>query len=277
MHISLFFFLKPNCILIFCFPPLPSEYEVNKYVEVKVSSAEDRYAIGLLNIISHLKNLLLCRKGCIREISVFGMPFGQELMVVGTVDELRFNSMDQLELVEFKTRGNTSSPIGRAQMKGYKMQTMLYKQLLDELVDGRVNGEVVLLQMCLNPDRILQDELADLIQDRTEDGITLGQLMTKTLSLFRLLPYVQVLTVEISSQSSGTIVAKETVEFDFDWLSGNVRHCLAYWKGERGAEGVDIEDAWKCRSCVFYEECDWREKKNQIYAQKNCLHKTNRK
>ena len=247
------------------------DHEVNTYINVKVTTREDNYAIRLINIISDLKNFLLFGKHCLREIPIFGVPLGRRFLVVGTVDELRFNSQDRLELVEFKTRGNISMPVGNAQMQGYKMQMMMYKQMLDELVEGRVDGEACLIQLDLDANHVLCDELLLTIRQEGQDCITLGQLMTTALQQFQFLPYVQVLTLEFSSQESGKIVAKETVEFDSDWLQQSVHHCLAFWRGERDVEGVDIEDAWKCRSCPFYEDCDWRMKMNQICAQKNRL------
>ena len=36
------------------------------------------------------------------------------------------------------------------------------------------------------------------------------------------------------------------------------RH-LEWWHGERGTQGVDIEDCWKCTFCIFQGLCEWRE------------------
>jgi exonuclease V len=34
---------------------------------------------------------------------------------------------------------------------------------------------------------------------------------------------------------------------------------MEWWHGERQATGVDIEEAFKCRSCEFASDCSWRQ------------------
>ena len=38
---------------------------------------------------------------------------------------------------------------------------------------------------------------------------------------------------------------------------------MAWWRGERKARGVDIEEAFKCKSCEFAADCSWREGMDQ--------------
>ncbi|KAH8173517.1 exonuclease V - a 5' deoxyribonuclease domain-containing protein [Sarocladium implicatum] len=40
-----------------------------------------------------------------------------------------------------------------------------------------------------------------------------------------------------------------------DYLS----HYMPWWRGERKADGVQIEEAFKCRTCEFVEDCTWRQ------------------
>lgn len=40
-----------------------------------------------------------------------------------------------------------------------------------------------------------------------------------------------------------------------DYISGY----MEWWRGERNAKGVDIEEAFKCRTCEFVEDCEWRQ------------------
>ncbi|XP_038056806.1 exonuclease V-like [Patiria miniata] len=250
--------------------------EVNKYVPVKAKTREDRYSIRLINIIVSLRGLLLCGEPCAREIPIFGMPLGHQFLVVGTIDELRFDSHGRFELVEFKTRGDLSRPIRRQQMQAYKMQMMLYKQMLDDLVRGRVDGREVLRSLRMDPDQVLIDELLPYVRalgDGLRTSITLGELMTIVLQQFEFLSHVEVLTLEFSGRDNSATVAKETVEFDADWLRQRLDHCRAYWTEEREVEGVDIEDTWKCRICAFYDTCQWRQKMNEICAQKNTVGK----
>jgi exonuclease V len=34
---------------------------------------------------------------------------------------------------------------------------------------------------------------------------------------------------------------------------------MEWWKGQREAKGVDIEEAFKCRTCEFASDCSWRQ------------------
>jgi len=33
---------------------------------------------------------------------------------------------------------------------------------------------------------------------------------------------------------------------------------LEWWDGKRSTKGVEIEEAYKCRTCEFEEGCSWR-------------------
>ncbi|RDA85677.1 hypothetical protein CP532_4630 [Ophiocordyceps camponoti-leonardi (nom. inval.)] len=41
-------------------------------------------------------------------------------------------------------------------------------------------------------------------------------------------------------------------------LDGYLSRYMSWWRGERRAVGVDIEEAFKCRSCEFAPDCEWR-------------------
>lgn len=43
---------------------------------------------------------------------------------------------------------------------------------------------------------------------------------------------------------------------------------MAWWRGERKAEGVDIEEAFKCQSCEFAADCEWRQGMDEQLVQK---------
>lgn len=41
-----------------------------------------------------------------------------------------------------------------------------------------------------------------------------------------------------------------------EYLADNMR----WWRGEREPRGVQLDEGWKCQSCEFAGECEWREK-----------------
>lgn len=46
-------------------------------------------------------------------------------------------------------------------------------------------------------------------------------------------------------------------------LSIYLERYMAWWQGEREAEGVNIEEAFKCRTCEFAADCTWRQEMDE--------------
>lgn len=103
---------------------LARELESEDYVDVKIESDEDIFAIKVLNLYSHLKNLKAL-KFC-REVPIFGRV--GKLFLLGKIDELRWTK-DGIEICEFKTRTKACLP-GKAQQITHDFQLMIYKVLL---------------------------------------------------------------------------------------------------------------------------------------------------
>lgn len=43
---------------------------------------------------------------------------------------------------------------------------------------------------------------------------------------------------------------------------------MSWWRGEREARGVDMEEVFKCRSCEFVADCSWRQAMDDERAQR---------
>ena len=76
------------------------------------------------------------------------------------------------------------------------------------------------------------------------------------------------LIIEYTCQDKDDVFATLYVAYDEDWLLKNVQKFEEYWLGQRFAQGVDIEDAWKCSMCSFADNCDWRRAKVQQLQKK---------
>ena len=87
------------------------------------------------------------------------------------------------------------------------------------------------------------------------------------------MPTVSAVRIEYTFQDDGKPFAEDTVDYDKSWLEKQLRMFLSYWSGKRGPTGVDIEEAWKCRSCVYSDDCSWRIKKHEEFKQKNASKK----
>ena len=70
-----------------------------------------------------------------------------------------------------------------------------------------------------------------------------------------------VLKVEYRTQTDGAILGVKTFLYDDEIISGYLEDGMRWWKGDREARGVCIEEAYKCNWCEFADECDWRREK----------------
>lgn len=70
-----------------------------------------------------------------------------------------------------------------------------------------------------------------------------------------------VLKVEYRSQSDGAILGIKTFLYEECVLSAYLEDGLRWWRGERDARGVCVEEAYKCGFCEFADDCDWRKTK----------------
>lgn len=63
---------------------------------------------------------------------------------------------------------------------------------------------------------------------------------------------------EEDDQKAGSFLGSNILFVDHNVLDQYLAEDMQWWKGERDPYGVQIEEAYKCRSCEFVEECDWR-------------------
>ena len=53
------------------------------------------------------------------------------------------------------------------------------------------------------------------------------------------------------------LLGYKSFQFNSHFLHAYLSEALAWWRGQRDANGVRLEEAWKCRSCEFRNECEW--------------------
>ena len=82
--------------------------------------------------------------------------------------------------------------------------------------------------------------------------------------------HVSNLVIDYSCQDKDVVFASIPVKYEEVWLLETVSKCEQYWMGQRFAQGVDIEDAWKCSMCSFADNCEWRiAKSNELTIRKS--------
>lgn len=67
------------------------------------------------------------------------------------------------------------------------------------------------------------------------------------------------LRVQYVYRGDGRELDVHVFPFSNDALNDYLSSYMAWWRGERKAGGVAIEEAFKCRSCEFVADCSWRQ------------------
>ncbi|KAI2656271.1 Exonuclease V [Labeo rohita] len=225
---------------------------------------QDTEAIKLLNMLHMIP--LLEAGDRVREFPVFGVQEG--VFVMGVIDELMYNQKGELVLNELKTRKQNSLP-SSAQDKVNCFQVGLYKLLFDGLVRGEVKKDHVLNHLKLRSSQVLgagiQAHAKSIgVQVTTFEEVVDALLITVSCSD---LPCVDLLQIEYYHQGSSGPIGTRVAPFDEAQIRAELQGHLTYWKGQREPKGVDIEEAWKCRSCLYEETCDWAKNRLQVSDQ----------
>ncbi|MCJ1386884.1 hypothetical protein MMC17_010012 [Xylographa soralifera] len=210
----------------------------------------------------------------------------------GVLKSLRLmrKKTSKVYLTDVKTRGTKTIPKG-ASFRTTLMQLMLYHFLLSDLATNKVDADVLFDRYELNSaanfsdgfiaqvgglNATFYDAPSDLFQssqvaESNQDSMSLllehnsmKQLWGLMISEFsRTMPaginsIGNVLKAEYRDQTDGSILGIKTFMYDRNVIQDYIDDELRWWKGEREAQGVVIEEAYKCRSCEFEEGCEWR-------------------
>lgn len=210
-------------------------------------------------------------------------------------------------LIDVKTRAS-SWPVTKAILRPAKIQLLLYHRLLSDIAAGRLDFFKVFRRYGLDPDDTFSDgfiaQMGDLHDEIFEDPASsntsaatahevhdeefmssqqaTGLLKYQTLrDLLSLVKEEVKLTFPKGYDSMGVMLRVQYVHRDdgreldlHDFpvsskaLDGYLTRYMAWWKGERKASGVDIEEAFKCRTCEFASDCSWRNTMAEEHMQK---------
>ena len=211
--------------------------------------------------------------------------------------------LPRIYISDVKTRGVRSLPKG-ASFRPTFMQLLLYHRLLADLVTGKVNTHLLFSRYDLNPDVPFTDsfiaQIGNLNQHDGPDQLdnddfppqetalsSSQDTMTVLLehnSLTSLWAFMieefkaafplgtkslgQVLKAEYRDANTGDIMGAKTILYEPDTLEEYLSEEMEWWRGERSAKGVGIEEAYKCGSCEFAEGCEWRANKIEEHVGK---------
>lgn len=232
-------------------------------VQVEVASKEDKWAIVCLNCITQLAELDARQK--VREMPVFGKPFGMGMFIYGIIDEIFFNETGEPEILELKTRAKSARLPSTTQQKRTELQVMLYMKLLNDVLFEKTTPDDFVSSLGLAKDKKLSE---DPITFATRHGIfciTFGDILNALFMRIQCtnVSEVKCAIIEYCAQEDCRVMKRKRVSFDEKWLEMELGKLLSYWKGERPTTGVEIEEAWKCLRCDFADICTWRMKKEE--------------
>ncbi|XP_053432239.1 exonuclease V [Nycticebus coucang] len=229
---------------------LARELELHDLVTIPITTKEDTWAIRFLNILSMIPTLQ--SEGCVREFPVFGEVEG--LLLVGVIDELHYTAKRELELVELR------HPVLPLEAQKDYFHVSLYKCIFDAMVQGKVTPASLIYHTKLCPEKALGPSVLKHAQQEGFSLKSLGDLMELVFLCLTLsdLPVINILKVEYIHQETATLLGTELIAFDEKEVRSKVQHHMAYWMGHRDPQGVDVEEAWKCRTCDYAGICEWR-------------------
>lgn len=191
-------------------------------------------------------------------------------------------------LTDVKTRNHKSLPKGPS-FRGTEMQLMLYRRLLASLVNNDMDAEIIFERFGVSSSRPFSDSLIaqlsglDLnLSTHADEGSVnpieseddamdellahnnLGKLWSLMVQEYQLaLPngpgsLSPVLQAEFRAAQGGHIIGSKTFAYDHERIEKYVAEEIRWWRGDRPARGVDVEEAFKCGICEFADTCSWR-------------------
>lgn len=226
-------------------------------------------------------------------ISQFFKAAGGQSIAEATRSKRRSQSK-KVYLCDVKTRGVKSLPSGPA-FRPTKVQLMLYHRLLAALATNTIDFSILTARYGLDDTKVFSDSFLaqvgslndEFFYDAPEthnsqesepswsqDSMTtllahnnLSALWSLMISEFQMtLPdgvdsLGKVLKAEYRSRDTGEIIGSKEFAMDDDDLTTYIEYEMEWWKGEREAKGVAVAEAFKCRSCDYADDCEWRLKK----------------
>ncbi|KAL9019361.1 MAG: hypothetical protein Q9185_003347 [Variospora sp. 1 TL-2023] len=216
-----------------------------------------------------------------------------------TLTQVNFGAPDQsppeppepssnVYITDIKTRATRSVPKA-ASFRPTLMQLMLYNRLLSTMAAGGIDTGILFSRYDLRADEpftdafiaqmsgmFSSDSVSPSSSSSSSEADTLSLLLAHNSlnSLWSLLTHElrltfplgatsvgRVLKAEYRHASDGQIMGSKTLRMDDALLDAYMAEGLRWWRGERHAVGVCLEEAYKCGSCEFADDCGWRKGK----------------
>lgn len=183
--------------------------------------------------------------------------------------------LPKVYLLDVKTRGSRI-PVSKALLRPAKIQLLLYHLLLCDIAAGRLDFSKLFSRYGLDSGGLFSDGFVSQMSGLHTENETSTSIpdMENCKNLSELVKVVEdeirlafplgeasigrTLRVQYVHREDGSQIDAHDFPVSEDALDDYLTHYMTWWHGERSAAGVDIEEAFKCRTCEFSSNCSWR-------------------
>jgi exonuclease V len=224
--------------------------ELARETAVETETRDDAVFVLMLNVRNGLEQLM--SEGMTRELYVFGRAAG--FPVAGIVDELSIRDGRTIVL-DHKTRLRPTLPPPPS-VKPTEVQVMLYRKLLEDLLEGRYTYEDFAMDAGLDTPGEISPGLKEQLEaaDIVIEDVSVERLARGVFEAFRRLPPLSdFLIVRYIHQATGDHIGDKAILYDAKFLAHKLSHASKFWEGQRKAARAGFRERWKCNYCEYKE------------------------
>jgi exonuclease V len=224
--------------------------ELARETVVETETRDDAVFVLMLNVRNGLEQLM--SEGITRELYVFGRAAG--FPVAGIVDELSIRDGRAIVL-DHKTRMRPTLPPPPS-VKPTEVQVMLYRKLLEDLLEGRYTYEDFAMDAGLEKPGDISPGLKEQLEAAgvVFEGRSVERLARDVFEAFRRLPPLSdFLIVRYIHQATGDHIGDKAILYDTKFLAHRLSHAGKFWEGQRKAARAGFRERWKCNYCEYKE------------------------
>lgn len=108
----------------------------------------------------------------------------------------------------------------------------------------------------LNPHYILCEDIRENTAKSGFPAKTLDDLVRYYQNTCSTLPLADdQLLLRYEYQKDHSLIGEDHFAFDSDWVEGQIKYSLEFWRGDRDATYLPEEERWKCKFCTFASQC----------------------
>ncbi|BCS90597.1 MAG: hypothetical protein ARM1_0054 [Candidatus Micrarchaeota archaeon] len=250
------------------------EKAVSIPVNIKATNRKEQLYKSIFTAYYRIKVLKDRGIGSVREIPIYAII--DDLVIAGKIDQLSFFN-NELVIVEDKTKSTEifNSMLNDGRIAAYlnrdTYQLNIYRYMIDSL--KRIDGESFMnnlesklrLSSLSVRERFIED--INRIDPRID---SIKQLFKEFINELNEIRFSDRMSIRyIDRNDSESVLERYDVIYRRDRIEDKLRSLLEYWKTDREAKGVSENEAWKCKSCIFYRRaiCNITPlKRNDLYG-----------